>query len=138
MGKANWAWTDGNRVRRALDGHLASREFLVVNLVQVDAVLHEHGIDTEEKMNQVAPQTLGKWLGVDAVVYGEVTHYQAFYALLISGWQVGAYVKMVSTHDGEELLSITDSRHHADVRPAAYNQHLHDNCGRNYSPRPAS
>jgi hypothetical protein len=48
-------------------------------------------------LDQVPPQTLGKWLGVDAVVYGDVLHYEAYYAMLISAWQVGAEVKMVST-----------------------------------------
>ena len=116
--QADWAWTDGNRVRRALDGHIAAREFLVANLVQVDAVLSDHGIDTEQNLKQVSPQVLGKWLGVDAVVYGEVTHYEAFYALLLAGWQVGASVQMVSTHDGQKLFTITYSRYAVNFVPA--------------------
>jgi len=27
--RANWAWTDSQRLRRSLDGYLAQREFLV-------------------------------------------------------------------------------------------------------------
>ena len=116
--QADWAWTDGNRMRRAVDGFLASREFLALNLIQVDAVLREHGIDSEEKLEQVPPEELGKWLGVDAVVYGAVTHYEAYYAFLISGWQVGAGVRMVSTHNGEELFSARDSRWDVNFQPA--------------------
>jgi hypothetical protein len=116
--QADWAWTDSNRMRRAVNGYLASREFLEANLIQVDAVLREHQIDSEEKLDKVPPQTLGKWLGVDAVVYGDVTHYESYYALLISAWQVGVGVKMVSTHDGEELFSATGSRYSVNFMPA--------------------
>ena len=90
--------------RRALMGFLAERAFVEVNIFQIDTVLKEHGIDSEEKLDQVPPETLGQWLGVDAVVYGEVTHYEAYYAALVSAWQVGANVKIVSTHDGEALF----------------------------------
>jgi Putative bacterial lipoprotein (DUF799) len=116
--QADWAWTDANRMRRAVNGYLASREFLEANIIQVDAVLREHGIDSEEKLERVPPQTLGKWFGVDAVVYGDVTHYDAYYAFLISAWQVGADVKMVSTHSGEELFSADGSRYSVNFMPA--------------------
>jgi hypothetical protein len=116
--QADWAWTDANRMRRAVNGYLASREFLEANMIQVDAVLREHGIDSEEKLEQVPPQTLGKWFGVDAVVYGDVTHYEAYYAFLISAWQVGASVRMVSAHNGEELFSADGSRYSVNFMPA--------------------
>lgn len=116
--QADWAWTDGNRVRRAVNGYLASREFLEANIIQVDAILKEHEIDSEEKLEQVPPQMLGRWLGVDAVVYGEVRHYDAYYAFLLSAWQVGADVKMVSTHNGEELFSADGSRYSVNFMPA--------------------
>jgi hypothetical protein len=62
-------------MRRAVNGYPTSREFVEANIIQVDAILREHGIDSEKKLEQVPPQTLGKWLGVDAVVYGDVLHY---------------------------------------------------------------
>ena len=34
--QADWAWTDANRMRRAVNGYLASREFLEANIIQVD------------------------------------------------------------------------------------------------------
>jgi Putative lipoprotein GNA1162-like len=116
--QADWAWTDANRMRRAVNGYLASREFLEANLIQVDEVLQEHKIDSEEKLDRVPPQTLGKWLGVDAVVYGDVTHYESYYAFLMSAWQVGADLKMVSTRNGEELFSAEGSRYSVDFMPA--------------------
>jgi hypothetical protein len=114
----DWAWTDGNRMRRAVNGYLASREFVEANLIQIDTVLKDHGINTKAKLDAVAPSTLGKWLGVDAVIYGEVVHYEAYYAFLVSAWQVGADVKMVSTQTGEALYSANGSRYSVDLRPA--------------------
>ena len=115
---ADWAWTDAQRMRRAVSGYMAPREFQEANLIQVDEVLQEHGIDSEKKLLAVPPETLGKWLGVDAVVYGDVTHYEAYYALLVSAWQVGADVRMVSTHNGELLYSASGSRYSVDFMPA--------------------
>ncbi len=116
--RADWAWTDANRMRRAVSGYMASREFQEANLIQIDAVLREHGIDSEQKLKSVPPETLGKWFGVDAVVYGEITHYEAYYAFLVSAWQVGANIKIVSTHNGEELFTANGSRYSVDLRPA--------------------
>lgn len=64
------------------------------------------------------PQTLGLWLGVDAVVYGEVTRYEAFYAMLVSAWRVGAEIQMISTHAGETLFVANGSRSAVDLMPA--------------------
>jgi len=116
--QADWAWTDANRMRRSVNGYLASREFLEANMIQVDEILKEHGIDSEQKLEKVPPQMLGKWLGVDAVVYGNIHHYDAYYVFLLSAWQVGANVRMVSTHNGEELFSADGSRYSVNFMPA--------------------
>lgn len=116
--RADWAWTDANRMRRAVNGYLAPREFQEANLIQIDEVLKEHGITSEQKLMSVSPETLGKWLGVDAVIYGDVTHYEAYYAFLLSAWQVGANVKMVSTHNGEDLFNASGSRYKVNFMPA--------------------
>jgi Putative bacterial lipoprotein (DUF799) len=116
--RENWAWTDTNRMRQALIGFLAEREFVEVNIFQIDTVLKQHEIDSEEKLRQVAPQILGQWMGVNAVVYGELTHYEAFYAALVSAWQVGANVQIVSTHDGQTLFAATGSRYAVNLMPA--------------------
>jgi len=66
----------------------------------------------------MSPQALGQLLGVDAVVYGEVIHYEAFYLALVSAYQVGMRIRMVSTHDGRELFTAEGSRYDVDVAPA--------------------
>ena len=116
--EANWAWTDSNRLRRAIDGYLSEREFLVENLIQVDRVMKDHGIYNKDALMGVPPQNLGRWLGVDAVIYGEVTHYEAYYVGLVAIWQVGVNIAMVSTHDGRELYAENGSRYSVDANPA--------------------
>lgn len=108
--RMNWAWTDAQRLRRALDGYLAEREFTVVNLQGVDAVLRARGIDNENKLAQIPPEELGKWFDADAVVYGTLQTYDAFYFGLIAGWHVRVEMKMISTHNGETLVEATGSR----------------------------
>ena len=63
-------------------GYLSEREFYVINPIGIDAVLRSHGITDEEQLERITPQKLGSWLGADAVVYGEVVHYEAYYLAL--------------------------------------------------------
>jgi len=106
-----WAWTYANRIRRALTGYLAQREFTVINLFTIDAALAEHGINNWEALQAVSPRERGRWLRADTVVYGEVLHYEAYYALLVANWRLGARIRMVSTQDGHERFSAEGSRY---------------------------
>ena len=110
-----WSWTHTNRVRRALAGELATREFLIVPLFRVDAVLARHGITDWETLKAVPPAELGRWLDADTVVYGELQSYEGYYAFLVSAWKVSARVRMVSTQDGHEIFSGTDRRYSSSV-----------------------
>ena len=112
------SWTHANRVRRALAGELATREFIIVPLLTVDAVLANRGITDRDKINAVPPEELGRWLDADTVVYGELLSYEAYYGFLVAAWKVSARVRMVSTKDGHEILSCTDRRYSSSVKPA--------------------
>src|SRR5262249_450266 len=92
-----WAWTYANRLRRSITGQLAEREFTIVPLPEVDLALQDHGIDNWKKLTMVRPQELGRWLNADTVVYGEVLRYEAYYALLVSAWDVAVRIQLVST-----------------------------------------
>jgi hypothetical protein len=116
--KEQWAWTYANRLRRSFAGQMAEREFTIVPMPAIDAVLQDHGIDNWQKLMAVSPQRLGQWLGVDSVVYGEVLHYDAYYALLVAAWDVGVKVQIVSTRDGHQLLEASDNRYSVDLRPS--------------------
>ena len=113
-----WAWTHANRVRRAFTGELATREFIIVPLITVDAVLADHAITNWGQLEAVPPEELGRWMDADTVVYGELLNYEAYYGLLVSAWKVSASVRMVSTLDGEEIFSCTNRRYSSTVLPA--------------------
>ena len=113
-----WAWTHANRVRRALTGDLATREFVIVPLVMVDTVLADHDITNWAQLSTVLPEEIGRWMGADTVVYGELLSYEAYYGFLVSSWRVSARVRMVSTLDGHEIFSCTDRRYSSSMLPA--------------------
>ena len=98
-----WAWT-ANRVRRDLAGDIAAREFFIVSLLRIDALLIHHGISDVEKLNAVPPEELGCWLDVDTLVYGELLSYEAYYGFLVSSWKVSVRVRMISATDGHEYF----------------------------------
>ncbi len=116
--RAVWSWTHANRLRRAVTGTLGSREFVVVPLLGVDAILAEHGITDSEKLAAVPVAELGRWLGADAVVYGELIDYEAYYAFLVTAWRMSARITMVSTLDGHEFFSCYASRYSSTISPA--------------------
>jgi hypothetical protein len=113
-----WSWTHANRVRRALAGDLGTREFIIVPLLTIDAVLANRGITDGDKLNAVPPEELGRWLDADTVVYGELLSYEAYYGFLFAAWKVSARVRMVSTKGGYEIFSCTDVRYSSTVNPA--------------------
>ena len=67
---------------------------------------------------QGQPRELGKLLGADALVYGQVDKYQGYYYGLVSAYVVGVDTWMLSTHDGETLIRENGSRYSVDINPA--------------------
>ncbi len=114
----NWAWTDAQRLRRSMMGYLAEREFVVVNPIAVDAVLKNRGIDNMEKLRRTSPILLGRLLGADALIYGEVDNYEGYYFGLLSAYKVGIHTWMLSTRDGETLMRAAGSRYSMDLEVA--------------------
>src|SRR5207302_10000571 len=106
------------RLRRSVMGYLAEREFTVINPIAVDAVLKKRGIDSMAKLRKESPIQLGKLLGADALVYGEVNNYEGYYFGIVSAYDVGVNTWMLSTHDGETLMRETGSRYSVDLSPA--------------------
>lgn len=127
----NWAWTDAQRLRRAMQGYLAQREFLVANLYGVDAVIKAHGIKNMSQLERVPANELGDWFDVDAVMYGRVVHYEAYYLGLVAAWQVGIEVTLVATRDGKTLMAARGSRWDTSVLPALDLQDIAINSAEN-------
>jgi hypothetical protein len=113
-----WAWTDAQRLRLYMVGYLAQREFIVRSPIGVDAVLKAHGIKDGKDLARISPRQLGQWLDADALVYGEVTHYEGYYLFLVSAEQVSIRGRMVSTADGKTLISFRGGRYHVNPMPA--------------------
>ncbi len=116
--KESWSWTYSNRLRKFFFAYLSLREFEVQDLVTTDAVLQELGIDCPEKLYQCDPRDLGKALGVDAVIYGKVTHYGSHYLLLVTQVVAGLYVRGISTQDSNILFDIAEVRRDNHIRIA--------------------
>ncbi len=114
----NWSWTDSQRLRRAMQGYLSQREFDLANLYAIDAVIKDRGVDNMAQLLKVPPRDLGDWLDVDAVMYGKVVDYDAYYLGLFAAWQVGIQIKLVSTHSGDTLIEGRGSRWDVSVLPA--------------------
>jgi len=115
--RASWGWSHANRLRRVVAGNLATREFTLVPLLAIDAALAARGITDFDHLSAASPMEIGRWLHADALVYGEVTDYEAYYGFLTAAWTVTARVRMVSTRDGHELFSCANTRYSTVVTP---------------------
>ena len=116
--KKDWNWTYSNRLRRFFFAHLSLREFELLGLLETDAILQELGITDSKKLYKCTPKDLGNALGVDAVIYGKITHYGAHYYLVFTQVVVGVYVRCVSTHDGSTLFEVAEVRRDNNIRIA--------------------
>ena len=76
-------------MRRAFFGQFAQMEFDHVKLSQIDRVLKREELDSWEKIKSSSPRHLGELLGADALIFGEVTHFDYYYAFLYTQLAVG-------------------------------------------------
>jgi hypothetical protein len=65
---ALWGWSHANHLRRAFAGELATREFTLIPLLAIDAVLAVRGITDFTKLSAESPMEIGRWLHADALV----------------------------------------------------------------------
>ena len=95
----------GNAMRRGFYNHFSSLPFKDMELYKVDDLLAKAGLTDAEAVRKTSPQKLGEILGVDAVVFGEVSDFDKYFAVLYSQVAVGAEVKMYDTKTGNFLWS---------------------------------
>ncbi len=119
------AWTRANRVRRSVSGEIGGREFEVIPLVAIDAVLADRGIDDWNELLSVPPEKLGRWLDADAIVYGEILSYEAYWAGLISAWRVNARCRADDHPQLARPSASAERRRGAHCRSARYR---YDGC----------
>ncbi len=106
----------GERMRRAFFGQFAQLEFDHVKISRIDRTLQSEGVDNWEKMKSLPPPRLGELLGADAVIIGEVTHFDYYYAFLYSQLAVGLSLEMIDTRTEEVLWRVQDARRDHTVR----------------------
>lgn len=93
-------------VRRAMYNHIAALPFADQELFETDARLAPVELDSHDAAADVLlrdPARLHDLLGVDAVVVGEVTHFDRTFAGIVSQAAVGCRVRMVALPSGELL-----------------------------------
>jgi len=91
------------KMRRAFAAHLQETNFEVAELAFVDRVLAERGWRSPDRLKQVPVRELGEALGVDAVVYGDVTKWDKFYIVVHAHGIVSAKTEMRDVHTGQSL-----------------------------------
>jgi hypothetical protein len=92
-------------LRRGFYNHFSSLPFADMELYRVDELLARAGLTDPDLISKTTPQELGRILGVDAVVTGEISNFDKFFAVLYSQVAVGADVKMMDTKTGHFLWS---------------------------------
>lgn len=76
-------------VRRGFYNHFSSLPFRDMELWQVDDRLKKAGLTDPTVINQTDAKDLGKILGTDAIVYGEISNFDKLFAVLYSQVSVG-------------------------------------------------
>lgn len=92
-------------VRRAFYNNFSALPYTHVELYRVDHLLKKAGLTDPEVIANTSPQKLGEILGADAVILGDISNFEKFYAVLYSQVAVGAEVKMFDTKSGSFLWS---------------------------------
>jgi len=104
------------RMRQSFFGQFSQLEFEHIKLSRVDRILKRENLDSWEAIRSIPPQRLGELLGADALVFGEVTHFDYYYAFLYSQLAVGLSMEMIDARSGEILWRVHDARRDHNVR----------------------
>jgi len=107
-----------NLVRTSFYSRLSALTFIDLELFQVDDLLKAHGLVTNERISQTPVKELGRILGADAIIFGEVTEFDRVFAGLYSQLSVGAAITIYDTRSGEKLWADSHvSRFHEGALP---------------------
>jgi cell division septation protein DedD len=87
------------QVRQSVAGHLSVKHFTDVELSDIDERLSQVG----EEWRNFSPQQVGKTVGCDAMLYGEVTEASRLYLALYSQLTVAASLHLVDATTGQTL-----------------------------------
>ena len=94
-------------VRRTLFNHFSPKNYRLLHLQDIDNRLALAGIDTPALVAQKTPAELMAILGVDGLIYGDVTHYDKIFAGTYSQVAVGVEMRFVNGA-GETVWEVKD------------------------------
>jgi len=92
-------------VRKGFYNHFSSLPFKDMEIYQVDRMLAKAGLTDPIAISKKSPQELGGILGVDGIVYGEISNFDKFFAGIYSQVAVGAEIRMYEAKTGHFLWS---------------------------------
>lgn len=92
-------------VRKGFYNHFSSLPFKDMEIYQVDRLLAKAGLTDPDAIGRKTPQELGGILGVDGIVYGEISNFDKFFAGIYSQVAVGAEIKLYEAKTGRFLWS---------------------------------
>jgi hypothetical protein len=90
-------------VRVTFYSHLCAHPYKDIELQIVDQKLRQHTITDYDKLSKVPVRKLGRILGCDAVVFGEVIEFEKFFAGIYSQMAVGASITIWDTRTGRKI-----------------------------------
>jgi hypothetical protein len=90
-------------VRVTFYSHLCAHPYKDIELQIVDQKLRKHTITDYDTLSKVPVRKLGRILGSDAVVLGEVIEYEKFFAGIYSQIAVGASITIWDTRTGRKI-----------------------------------
>jgi parallel beta-helix repeat protein len=101
-------------IRTAFANHFTTRRYETQRTVVTDRLLQEKGLLKAEAIAQIPVKQLAEITKADAVIYGQITHFDRIYVGVYSQIAVGAKLRMVDVQTGEILWEAADvSRKHS-------------------------
>lgn len=92
-------------VRNSIYGHLSVLPYRDVEISIIDRRLRKHKITDIESLEQTPIHKIGRILGCDAVLFGQVNHFQRIFAGLYSQMAVSASIQVWDTRSVKKIWS---------------------------------
>jgi hypothetical protein len=100
----------GPLVRKSFYNHFSSKNFRDIELTTVDRGLESIQKARSGTWREVPPETLGKYLYADFVIYGKVKDYQKLFLGIYSQIALTVEVEMVDCRNGKGVWWKTDTK----------------------------
>lgn len=96
-------------VRRTMANHFATKNYRWLHWRDVDSRLALAGLDDPQKLAAMSPAEIANALGVDGLIYGNITHYNKTFAGIYAQIAVGVELRFVDS-DSNLLWEVKDVR----------------------------